>query len=854
MSCKISLTEQYIKLQTELFIKHGENSVVLFQKGKFYEIYALPKNSEWFSKVCSILNLNQSRCNNNIELSDKNLLFAGFPLPSVSRHLKTLTENNYTIQIVDETKTPSGITRNITRTINSSTFIDDTNCNTNYFLYALKYDDEIVYTIVNLQLSDITIIPESEYKESYFLDLISNYKFGEIVVQTNDEEKLPKKLINKIIKSSEILSISYCEEFLKKIYKSCIGTSVIDSLNLSKYTLSIICLVKCIDFLYNYDNLLLNNLKYPLILKTDKILHLSENTISQLNLEAVINEIDNTSTPMGKRLLRQTILTPQTQKIKQLTEDKSLKLLLKKVGDLEKLSVKINCKKISTNEVITLINYLKVITEIYEKINIETTNIKKIINFVNKKINLNYNGTERDFFNNNCGYTELTKSVKKINEIWEKLENMAHSIHPQLTVYRSSLGNIYFLTDNTTVKAQITKRVSCNKIQQGWKISCEELENSKLPDEYNNALEEFEGIFNQTFYNFINEFSNKYYEYLYKISKKVAQIDLRVSNQILITEFGYNFATLNENSTNLSVKGLFHPISKKLDTGFIGLDFELNTGILLYGVNFSGKSTLLRCLGIAVILSQAGIPAPVNEFVYAPFSKIFTKIALQDNYLKNQSTFTNEILEIKNIVNNCDDKSLILADELCSGTEINSAIALVASTIINVLKNKSKFIFTTHYHDLPEIKEVKETNIEIFHIKVHQTDKNVFVYERKLCKGKSLDIYGIEIARYMNLNSEFINLANKIRNDITKNYILNNKVSRYNSEVFMNECLICKNKENLHTHHIKFQKSLKENKNKVKNYRGNLVVLCENCHNEIHHGNLKIEGFEQSSNGEIKIL
>ena len=194
-----------------------------------------------------------------------------------------------------------------------------------------------------------------------------------------------------------------------------------------------------------------------------------------------------------------------------------------------------------------------------------------------------------------------------------------------------------------------------------------------------------------------------------------------------------------------------------------------------------------------------------------------------------------------------DEHSIILADELCSGTEIPSALSMVSATLLCLDKLRAKYIFTTHYHELLDIDEIKAlTSIQVFHMKVtiHQ---GKIIFNRTLEKGKCEDNYGVEIAQHMKMPSEFIHMATKIRNKIkSTSEIISTKVSRYNKEIYMTECKICKSNKDLHTHHIIYQNV---NKGEGKNYKNNLIVLCEECHIKLHKNEIEIKCILETTEG-----
>lgn len=838
--------DSYFSLQSQLFQDFSKKSVLLMQKGKFYEIYALPEDEKYFSSICNILGILQSRTDKSIPLSKSNPFMAGFPTDSINRHLKTLTENNYDVQIVDESKdNDSVITRNITRTVSKTTMIDDINNNVQYICYLIVLKDEMCIGLINLQLGEVLIYPEQKFDIDTIYEIISKYQIGELILHTTDENiKLNVPFV--LNKTNPYLKISYKEEVLSKVYKKTIGQTIIESLGLERLELSSNLLTFMICYTLKYDPTLLRKISIPQIIYREKILHLPENAIRQLDIYDVIREIDFTTTPMGSRLLEKKIMNPNVENIKYQPLDLSSEYL-RNIGDIDKLWSRISSTKANKSEIMRILESLKKIAILFQNINdkkiteITKKNLEKCIKYIEKRISKN----DDEIFNK--GYSIELDQINFEKEIkMQEIEKIRKEIHIYLNVIQTK-DKIYFTCSNEH-KKEIKSRVTASKSNKGWKIISSKSE--PIFEEYLNLVEKSDIIIKNCLKKFCQDFSDHFSDFFYKLSKKVAQIDFNVCCSILINKYGYSIPIIEEKFTESFFEfiGLFHPISKNLISGFIPQDINLSSGMLLYGVNFSGKSTLLRSVGIAVILAQSGLPCPAKKMRFSPFSKLYSKISLGDNYIKGQSTFTNEIYEMKKMINNSDSKTLILADELCSGTEINSAVALVASCILSISKKNAKFIFTTHYHDLAILDEIKSSNTQIWHLSVERSDQGGFKFIRKLVKGKCGDIYGIEIAIHMDMNNEFIVNANKIRNKLLKNDIVSQKNSRYNSDVYMTECKVCKKRNSLHTHHIKFQKDFSSD-DKTKNYKCNLIVLCDECHQKVHKREISITRYVETTEG-----
>jgi DNA mismatch repair protein MutS len=272
-------------------------------------------------------------------------------------------------------------------------------------------------------------------------------------------------------------------------------------------------------------------------------------------------------------------------------------------------------------------------------------------------------------------------------------------------------------------------------------------------------------------------------------------------------------------------------------------------GILLYGTNAVGKTSFIRAIGIAVIMAQAGLYVPCSKMVFKPYKYIFTRILGNDNIFKGLSTFAVEMSELRTILRLSDMNSLILGDELCSGTENSSAISIFVTGIQWLIRNKCSFIFATHLHEIVHYDEINEMkNVSLKHMAVvYDREKDVLVYDRKLRDGSGDNMYGLEVCKSLNLPDEFLKSAYNIRIKYNpcEGSILSKKTSHFNSQKIINMCEQCKINPAKEVHHLQYQKDASSNgiilndtqegsmifhKNKL----ANLMSLCESCHDKIH--------------------
>jgi DNA mismatch repair protein MutS len=240
-------------------------------------------------------------------------------------------------------------------------------------------------------------------------------------------------------------------------------------------------------------------------------------------------------------------------------------------------------------------------------------------------------------------------------------------------------------------------------------------------------------------------------------------------------------------------------------------------------------------------MAQAGLYVASSQFQYVPYTGIFTRILGNDNLFKGLSTFAVEMSELRVILNMADKNSLILGDELCSGTEHDSAVSIFVSGLEMLHKKETCAIFATHLHEIVHYEEIKNMNkIEIKHLTVsYNKEKDMLIYDRKLKDGPGESMYGLEVCKSLHLPDEFLENASRIRRKYKKEEqgVLSNKQSHFNSKKIMGICELCKINIGEEVHHLQHQENANKNnmiKSFHKNHLANLLTLCEDCHQNIH--------------------
>lgn len=281
-------------------------------------------------------------------------------------------------------------------------------------------------------------------------------------------------------------------------------------------------------------------------------------------------------------------------------------------------------------------------------------------------------------------------------------------------------------------------------------------------------------------------------------------------------------------------------------------------GVLLYGINSSGKSSLMKSIGLSIILAQAGFFVPAAEMRFGLYDKLFTRIVSKDNLYKGLSTFSVEMMELKNIFNRANERSLILGDEISQGTETESALAIVSAAILKLISLRSTFIFATHLHQLGQIPNLQGLKHLIFlHLGIKYDDENDrLIYNRVLQLGMGDSLYGLEFAKSLHLDKEFLKTAQDIRENLDHSQsdmkrLAKQKRSRYNKELYLGKCALCDEPVD-DVHHIAEQKEANETghiEHFHKNHKYNLIPLCKKHHQMVHEGKIVISGFVMTDEG-----
>jgi DNA mismatch repair protein MutS len=959
LNSKKLLTEIYFDLQLYFEEKYGSNTIVLMEIGSFFETYEVNNETHHIGKakeISELLNIQLTRKNKNIiENSLQNPLLAGVPAVSLERYLNRIIQTKkYTVVIIRQKGEPPHVKRYLSNIISPGTNFDYLIESSENYLVSLLIDcNHQIYSVgysgidVSTGKTIINEIHGTREDKTYALDeifnLLQTYKTSEIVLTFNSDD-IDKEWVKSYLEINSLhtsinkkrAKINYQNDLFERIYSIRSLLTPIEYLDLERHPYASESLAILCDFIIEHDENIIEKMSRPILLGNKRYMYIGNNALEQLSIISknpnemtLLNLIDQTSTAIGKRLLKERLLNPicdiktlneRFDLSEQLLKDyKKFEIALKQVYDLERILRRIQLKKLHPLELDYLNTSLEAILGIFKEAQFkkiptpknlydECEALLKIIQstflldicakFRKEQIDENlflsgvhpqidkiieqkesaYKKIEQIALHVESLFEENAKSSVSIN--WLESEGYYISLTKnRYAIIKEKLYNSFVTIDgvhhffrdfNFKILKNSVKITSLLTEEISKEISLSNIKMIALVKQrFDESLEKIETMFSHTIEHLISF---------------VGTLDVAISNAKCANMYNYTRPSLIEPRDDkrfIEAIALRHPIIESREENGIYIpndiilgdiptdikhdhimleDYNLNEirGMLLYGINSSGKSSLMKSLGISVIMAQAGFFVPCASLKFSIFDKIFTRIVSHDNLYKGLSTFSIEMLELKNIFNRASKNSLILGDEISHGTETGSALAIVASAVEKLYNLKSIFVFATHLHQLSEIKSLKKLDkILYLHLGVSYDDKeDKLIYNRKLSLGRGSSLYGLEFAKSLHMDEEFIKKAYEIRDEISGEQselklLKRKKRSKYNKNVLLSKCALCDEVVE-DVHHINPQKEANEKGNIAhfhKNHKYNLIPLCKKHHKMVHEGKIIIQGFVMSEDG-----
>jgi len=786
------IRKQYLEIK-----KQYPNTILFFRLGDFYETF--DKDAEITSKILDIVLTSR-----NVAKGQR-IPMAGIPFHAAENYIGRLIEQGYHVAIceqVGEQPKQGLFPRKVVRIITPGTVIEPgllKNEKNNYLLSIFQDSEKGGIAYIDISTGEFFSTEfEGPDSDQMIRSEISRLNPAEILLpESQNMGKLNSFHIS--LWPDWRFELNRCNETLLNHFK----ISSLDGFGFRGKPLAIQTAGAIMQYLDSTEQNILRLIKQLAFYSIDDFMVLDTATRHNLELTETIRHsndegsllsvIDNTVTPMGKRLIRQWINKPliQISAIQQRQEVVSFfvqdgllrtefKTLLRRIADIDRLINRILTDHAIPRDLISLKNTLEILPEIQQLISPHKISLSKYL---------------EEFFDCNDEFSFIHRSISDdppatlqntgiikpgYSPEWDQIKNNAREARDWI----SNLEKIE--KERTGIK---TLKVGYNKIF-GYYIEITHANAELVPHEY---------IRKQTLVNaerYITPEMKEYEALILNSEEQIHSLEIRLFKEICleisksapkILSSSKCLAELDvlscfaESSVNnkyykpemvedrtLEIHAGRHPVVEHsiANLMFVPNDtfFDENEIIrIITGPNMSGKSTYLRQVALIILLAQIGCFVPAAKAKIGIVDRIFTRIGAQDEIFAGQSTFMVEMVETANILNNGTKHSLIILDEIGRGTSTYDGLS-IAWAVVEYIHNhpelRARTLFATHYHELTQLSEILPC-VRNFNVAVSEADNQV-VFLHKIIPGGADKSYGIHVAQMAGLPPVVIQRAREL--------------------------------------------------------------------------------------------
>ena len=761
------------------------DSILFFRMGDFYEMFG--DDALTASKILGIA----LTCRN--KSSENQIPLCGIPYHSYMPYLVKLLKAGKKVAICEQLEDPKMVKgvvkRGVTRVVTPATAIEDEAVVTfdNNFLISLYAElDKIYMAAVDVTTGEtyLKTIPVDKLEENAYTmeakEVIANIDvdINNIPVTIRNSGKHYNTALNRVLTHYSVTS----EKALLIEDKGYIWAlaMILDYLDDLILTTKLMLPVTLNDA----DNLIIDNV-------AASTLELTNSTAGKDN--TLFNILNQTSTPMGARFLKNTLLRPLRNIISINTRLdiveyfinnpsflSTVRGLLSNIFDIERITSRLISGRATPKDLIWLKLSIKNIPEldamlqsvpdIFAKYKLNTQ--EELYFLIEKSINdeppaaIKEGGIIKSGYNSHVDeLRDIKHNGKSLLLEIEERERKATGIS-QLKIGYNKVFGYYFEVSRinaSKMPAYFERKQTLANSERFITEELRELENKIL-----NAEEKLADIEYSLFQDIRKEASNRA-ENLRQLAKLIAEIDTIAAFADISIKNNYSRPKIIENGI-INIKEGRHPVvENKSKDAFVPNDFYLdndeNRLLIITGPNMSGKSTYLRSSALIAVMAHCGCFVPAEMAEIPLLDRIFTRVGASDNLSRGESTFMVEMVETANILKNATKNSLIILDEIGRGTSTFDGISIAWAVAEHILNNiGAKTLFATHYFELTEIGE-KGKGAQNYTVSVEEWNNEV-IFLRKVIKGTADKSYGIYVGKMAGLPESVIKRANEVLSDL----------------------------------------------------------------------------------------
>jgi len=803
------MLEQYRRIK-----KQQEGNILFFRLGDFYEMFAQDA-----IEVSALLNLTLT--------SRNGLPMCGVPYHAARTYIARLLKLGKKIAICEQL-TPPGkqkvIERDVIEIITPGTTVDDDflDKGSSNYLCCLAFcggkgensvTRELSFSYIDLSTGDFFSTCFSSGGEILRQEL-ERLSIKELLVQESLLEE--NKEVAQAVYDRPSIVLNRWADWLfdpaqaKSRLEKQFGLTNLKSFGMEENSGEIISAGALLDYLETTSKSLLPHIRTIKVYCDSEYMGIDES--SQRNLELLCNQrdgdirfsllevMDETRCPMGRRLLKRRILHPlrDVEKINRrldMVEDlyrdqgrlSKLRELLGRTPDLERLCSRLAMDKAHARDMLAIKNAISSFFSVIELLISDFNNGKicfecdegekdrdfdsllQIRDLLEKgiidepSVLLNEGNIIKDSFNKELDdLRSMRDNSRQILEQYLEEEKKETGISSLKIRYNRLIGYFFDVKKNSLDK--VPKHfIRRQGMADGERYSTDHL--AAIESDINGASDKVIELEKKLFLE-IREDAKKGLNLLSAAGRRLAEIDAAQSLAKAASVRGWTRPVLDESPCLEIYEGRHPVVEAHLGRGeYIPNDILLNTPsadisfAMITGPNMAGKSTYLRSAALITIMTQAGSFVPASQARIGLCDRIYCRVGASDNLARGESTFLVEMNETAFILNTATVKSLVIMDEVGRGTGTNDGLS-IAWAVSEELLNKigCRTLFATHFHELSLLSHPRLANYSMEVLE--QGEKIVFL--RKLQKGPAAESYGLFVAMLAGLSRNVLDRAGQI--------------------------------------------------------------------------------------------
>jgi len=786
------IRKQYLEIKKEF-----PDAIVFFRLGDFYETF--DQDAEVTSKELDIVLTSR-----NVAKGQR-IPMAGIPFHAADSYISKLINKGFHIAICEQigNQPQNGLfPRKVVRVVTPGTLIESgliKNEINNYLVSVVTDSNKAGFAYLDMSTGEfsVTEIPLDNSFNKLNAE-ISRLHPSEIILPESSALLIDNKYFITRLPDWKY-EIGRCEQFLLNHFK----VSSINGFGLENKPFAISASGSILNYVKESEPASLNLFNDLKVYSLEDFMILDDSTRRNLELTETIrggNEkgsllqiIDKTTTPMGKRLIRNWINQPlidpininnRLHAVSYFYNNGLLRAeifsILRSISDMERIINRIVSNHAQPRDLIALrfsLSQIPKIAELIKQCNGLITQLTTPLSFCEEEYKLlqesivdeppatiQHTGVIRPGYSDELdNILSATKNSREWIANLESSERARTGIKTLKVGYNKVYG--YFIE----ITKSFLNQVSPEYIRKQTLVNAERFITPELK-EYEtlvlNAEERIREMENKLYRDICQILSNSA-EKILQTSRFIATLDVIVSFAQIAMENKYIRPEIFIDKRML-IKDGRHPVVERTQNqiSFVPNDTNFNNDEIIHiitGPNMSGKSTYLRQVALITLMAQIGCFVPAVNAEIGIVDRIFTRIGAQDEIHAGQSTFMVEMTEMANILHNATENSLLVLDEVGRGTSTYDGLS-IAWAVLEYIHNhpnlRAKTLFATHYHELTKLPEILP-KIRNYNVAVNETGKQV-VFLHKIIEGGADKSYGIHVAQLAGIPPAVIQRANYI--------------------------------------------------------------------------------------------